>query len=625
MPLFSPNGGVDETEPTLIADNALQDCDGAEYRVGEPGIFVARGRDQYGQVVGDQGRGIYEAGFDTGGYLLAHTGNSLSAAVAGSTTLTFALIDNLPTGSTAIVGSHYANRHYLATCVGNRRIELGASGVTAFLMGMSRSTFTIGTSVTQGVSNMTVITGLVYWATEYDSIRGIESMTGSSANTGAFASKDGVVLVVTGVSANPRNDQLRWYRSVDGGQFPDGGLIATTPIGTTTYTDTQISVDSLTVPGYGIVSIGGLDTERDAPPPTMSTIFGPFQDSLLGVDVADQRTLLFTPAGYPDSWPAGYGIPLETKRRDEIVTGVVLPGRIGVFCKDSVHVIYRLPRDSDSIFAAGEMQEIITDERGCVSRRGACAFTPIGGFPMAMWVARDGIWVSTLTGGQSPQPVTDLTDWDGRVDIANLHSCRLVDDPINRRIVFIYRRVTDSGFNTGIWYLDYQGVDGMSIRITFADHGPLADAQTYEAPNGKRQLASIDSRTDNGKVYIEATQDVDDSLLLDSAGSVRFRFRTKEFMPSGIRGTASLGKATYMHDAAPERVTHRFYFNRRDSNPEVKMMPDTTTRCASDVVLGKNVNSMSVELESASTTSYGVHWIDIEGMDPAPLAGREGA
>lgn len=623
MEPFSPDGGVDETEPTIIPTNAVQDCDGAEYRVGQAGLYVARGRAQRWNLANETTRSIYEAGFDTGSYLVVHAGNSLSAVVSGATTTSFSLVDNLPTGSTEMVACHYANRHYLATEVANRRLELAASGITSFPIGMSRSTFTIGVSVTQGTSNMTASTGLVYWATEYDSVRGIESMTGSSAVTVAFAEKDGVILTITGVSANPRADQIRWYRSIDGGGFPDGGLIATTAIGVTTYTDTQIATSSLTVPGYGIVSIGGLDTERDAPPPVLSTIFGPYNDSLLGVDNSEPRVLLFTPAGYPDSWPSGYGIPLETQRRDEIVTGVVLPGRIGVFCKDSVHVIYRLPRDSDSIFAAGEMQDVVTDERGCVSRRGACVITPPGESPMALWVARDGIWASQFTA--SPQPVTDRVNWSGRVDIANLTTCRLVDDPINRRAVFIYRRATDTTHNTGVWYLDYQRMSEKGIRITFADHGPLADAASFAASDGSRRLASIDSRTTNGNVYIESIQDEDDSHLLDGDGSIRFRVRTKEFLPAGPRGTASLGEATWMHDAAPARVEHRFYFNRRDDNPEVKPLPEPTIRTASTVMLGRNVNSMSLEIESTGVLSYGVHWIDIEVNETGNLAGRKGA
>lgn len=626
MATFTPNGGVNEREPTLIADTQLQDTDGAEYRVGEAGLFVARGREEYGDLGSVTGKGLYEAGFDgSEQYLIAHEGNSLHAAQIVSGTISFALIEQLPSSTLPVVGTHYANRHYLATNVANRRVETisAAYGVTSFPIGMSESTLVAGVSVTEGAGNLSATTGLEYWVTEYDSDRGIESLHGSTVHTGVISSKDSVVVTVTGTSANSRADQIRWYRSTDGGGYPDGGLIQTTAIGTTQITDANTITGSLTVPQYGIISIGGLDTDRDEAPPVMSTIFGPYQDSLLGVSVDEPRVLRFTPAGYPDSWPAGYGIPLETARRDEIVTGVVVGGRIGVFANDSVHVVYRLPRDSDSIFAAGEAQEVVTDARGCMSRRGATVFTPPRVGTLTAWVARDGIWASNLA--SAPVPLTDGIEWESRVSISDLSDCRLLDDPLNRRLIFIHRRATDTTHNTGIWYLDYQQYQQQGIRITFADHGPLADAVTVAAADGLRRAVSLDSRSANGQVYIEANQDADDSQLRDSSGSVRFRMRTKEYLPAGAVGTASLGMATWMHDAGPDTIRHRFYFNRRDDNPETKNMPNPDTRNASSVMLQRTVNSVSLELESSGTVSYGVHWIDVEGLELGRLGGVGGA
>ena len=623
MATYSPGGGVNEREPTLIDDSELQDTDGAEYRVGEQGLFVARGRDEVGDLGSLTGKGLYECGFDdSAGYLIAHTGNSIySAPVAAS--LSFTLIDNLPSGSSATVGSHYASRHYTANGKSNRKFEAVTGGITSFPIGMSTSTFGTSAAASVGNGDITCSTGLEYWTTEYDSVRGIESLHGSTSHTGIIKSASSVIVITTGVSSNARADKIRWYRSTDGGGFPDGGLIQTTAIGTTQITDNNTAVGSLTVPGYGIISIGGLDTDRDEAPPVFSVIFGPFQDSLLAVSVDEPRNLRFTPAGYPDSWPSGYGIPLETARRDEIVTGVVLPGRVGVFCNDSVHTVYRLPRDADSIFAAGEAQEVLTDERGCVSRRGACTFTPPGASQFAAWVSRDGIWASNLA--SAPVPLTDKIDWEGRVDISELVRCRLLNDPLNRRLVFIHRKAGDTTHNTGIWYLDYQEFQGRGIRVTFADHGPLVDAVTIGASDGLRRVVSLDSRASNGQVYIESNQDVDDSQLLDSSGSVRFRMRTKEFLPGGPRGTVSLGKATWMHGAGPATIQHRFYHNRRDDYPEVKTLSNPTERNTSDVVLQRNVNSASLEIESVGTQSYGVHWIDIEGFDLGLLGGREGA
>ena len=620
MATFPPNGGVNEREPTRIGDTQLQNTDGAEYRVGQDGLFVARGRDNFADVGGVTGTGLYEAGFDGGvDFLVAHEGNNYHASRV-NTSPSFSLIDGFAAGTSPIVGTHYANRHYVANGIGNRRLEFIAGGISSFPIGMSTTTFAVGVSITQGAGLMSATTGLQYWVTEYDSTRGIESLLGSTVTTAAFSLLDGVVVTATGVSANPRANQIRWYRSTDGGGYPDGGLIQTTAIGVTQITDNNAITGSLTIPQYGIISIGGLDTDRDEAPPILTTIFGPFEDSLLGVNVDEPRVLRFTPSGFPDSWPPGYGIPLETDRRDNIVTGVVLPGRIGVFCNDSAHVIYRLPRDSDSIFAAGTAQDILTKARGCVSRRGATAFTPPGSGGLAAWVSRDGIWSSNLV--VAPLPLTDKIDWEGRVDISALSSCRLLDDPLNRRLLFIHRKASDTTHNTGLWYLDYQSGD---IRITFADHGPLSDAVTIAHTDGLRRVASIDSRSGNGQIYIESNQDVDDSQLRDAAGSVKFRMRVKEFLPGGARGAVALGKATWMHDAGPANIIHRFYFNRRDNNPEVKNLEKSDIRTASDVGLNRMVNSVSLEIESTGTKSYGVHWVDIEGLAVGQLGGLEGA
>ena len=743
MATFSPDQGVNEREPTLISDGSLQDTEGAEYRVGSVGLYVARGRDNVGDIGGVTNKGLYEAGYDSStGFIIAQEGNSLhSAPVSGS--LVWTLIDNLPDGSSGMVGAHYANRHYTANGVSNRRLEKSGAGVTSFPIGMSTSTFTIGVSVTQGAGSITATTGLEYWATEYDSVRGTESLFGSTANTGAFTSLDSIIVTLTGISSNNTNgraDQIRWYKSTDGGGYPDGGLIQTTPSGTTQITDdssitatltvpqygvisvggldtdrdeaplafsvifgpfqdsllgvaeaeprvlrftpagfpdswpaaygipietprrdeiitgtvlpgrigvfcddlvpdggliqttpsgtTQITDDSsitatLTVPQYGVISVGGLDTDRDEAPLAFSVIFGPFQDSLLGVAEAEPRVLRFTPAGFPDSWPAAYGIPIETPRRDEIITGTVLPGRIGVFCNDSAHVIYRLPRDSDSIFAAGESQDMLTDERGCVSRRGVATFTPPVAASLVAWVARDGIWASDLA--STPVPLTDQIDWEGRVDPTQLKLSRLMNDPLNRRLIFIHRREVDTTHNVGIWYLDYQRFSDKGIRVTFANHGPLVDAVTAVGPDGLRRVYSADSRSGNGQVYVESGQDGDDSQLVNSDGAVIFRAKTKEFLPAGPRGSLALGKATFMHDAGPSKIEHRFYFNRRDDNPEVKLFKEPTKRNADDVVLGRTVNSAASEIRSVGTKSYGVHWIDIEGLDLGKLGGLKGA
>jgi hypothetical protein len=221
--------------------------------------------------------------------------------------------------------------------------------------------------------------------------------------------------------------------------------------------------------------------------------------------------------------------------------------------------------------------------------------------------------------------MTDIINWEQHVNVSKLYLCRLGDDMINRQLVFIFWRLTDTAYPTGVWYLDYQRWGDIGVRITFVNHGPLADAQTMPWSDGSRRLVSIDARSGNGKIYVEGTQDADDSHLVDEFGSVIFCVRTKEFMPAGARMVASLGAIAWMHDAGPTRINHNFYFDRRDANPEAKTFAFPTERNADDVMLVKTCNSVSFEVCSTGTVSYGLHWLDIEGFETAPLGGRKGA
>jgi len=96
-------------------------------------------------------------------------------------------------------------------------------------------------------------------------------------------------------------------------------------------------------------------------------------------------------------------------------------------------------------------------------------------------------------------------------------------------------------------------------------------------------------------------------------------------MPAGPQDASDLGNVAWMHDAGPPRIEHRFYFDRRDDNPDFKLMDRTEIRNASDVILNKSVNSFSLEILSVGTRSYGVHWIDVDAMTKESLGGREGA
>jgi hypothetical protein len=619
--MIFPAGGVVDNptiDPTTIPDEALQEGVG-EYRVGSPGFWSARGRQLRGDLGSATGRGLYYASYDGAhNFILTHTGDSYSYSEVTSG-LSFISLGNHGSATLPIVGTHASNKHFACNGVSNHVIEFvsAATGLSTRPIGMTATGRAIGLSVTQGVSTFTVTTALTYWATEYDSARGIESPNGTTIAGTTFSLLDGVFLTLSGTTRNTNADQLRLYRTLDGGVFPYGGLLATLAISATTYYDQSFNTSTLPATRYGIVSIGLLDFNRDEPPPLLHAIGGPFQDSLLAFPTADRRTLLFTPAGYYESWPTIYGFPLETSLQDQGNAIVMLPNAIGAMCDDSIHAIYRIPRDADTVFAAGEYSEVVDADHGCVSRRGAVRFSHRGSHLIA-YVSRDGLFATQLT--DPSIPLTDVVDWDGRVDVDRLSDSVLEVDPLNRRLVFSYFKPADGVHRTGLMYLDYQAD---TIRISHPDHGSLADIDQVIDTDGKRRLFSIDERASNGQVYSETNVDADESDFVDSSGTVSFSMRTKEFMPGGADALVHIGNAHYMHTAGPAGLMHYFYHNR-DSGPEPKGVA-FGSRGMADVNLGRQVNSFSTRLVGGTTAAFAVQWMEFEGLDAGRKSGLGGA
>ena len=622
MPTRLDAGVIDnpDIDATEIPENALREGRG-EYRVGSPAFFSARGRGLRGDVGAVTGRALYFAGFDGGSNrLIAHESDTYYDSSVDDA-LAFTSVGSHGSGTLPVTGTHAANKHFLVNAAANRAVELVSpvAGVTLRDMGMATSTLTLGLSVTQGVSDFTVSSGLVYWATEYDSSRGIESLAGTRATSSTFTDKDGIVVTISGSSANTNGDIIRLYRTLDAGAYPTGTLLTSLAAGTTSYTDRNFNVSTLSANRYGIVSIGLLKFDRDERPPTLYAIGGPFNDSLMGFATGDRRTLRFTPPGYYESWPSIYGIPLETPMHDFGQAIVVLRGVVAALTNDTIHAIYRLPVDSDTTFAPGEYSELVTDERGCVSRHGATAFTmPGDSSPMCALVARDGVWATRLT--STLIPLTDAMDWNGRVDTSMLQHSVLANDPMNRRLVFSYYTNSDTTHRTGLTYLDYQTG---SIRLTHPDHGSLEGLALAIDTDGKRRVFSLDGRASNGQVYSEGTKDKDDSNILDSSGSVAYAIRTKEFMPGGPQAMVNLGHAYWSHGAGPTTVSHEFFHNRRDNYPEVKGA-SFNVRGVEDINLGRQVNSFSLRLSGSATTAFPINWVDIEGLGGGMKGGVAG-
>lgn len=611
MPLRFSSGVDEVSDPTDIGPGGLAEGTGVEYRVGSPSIWAVRGRARHGGISGTN-RGLYCASFDDGNsYLIGSNGTNYEWALV-DVTMSFAPFST-SVGPGGIVGTHFGNRHYITT--GDRFVVVNSNMVAA-APGMVGCTAAISASTLSTAGNWSATIGCEYWVTEYDSVRGIESiMAGSTGNSGPVASVSGVDLLLTGVSSNSNADYWIIYRTADGDVFPAGGRLAQIPIGTTFYTDTDISTGEALLPAYGNIDVGGLDFHRDVQPETMVAV-ATFDGSLVGIPASNRHAIQFTPANFPESWPEIYEIPLQTKRHDVGQGFVELNGMLGVFCRDTIHRLVRLPREIDAAFAPSEVLSLVTDERGAVSRTAITTFTMPGRGPLAAFATRDGIWATNLAPNITI-PLTDSVAWKDRVDVEALESSCLVNDVDNRRLVFMYQGVGQT-YAHSVMYLDYQQDN---VRITHPNHGPLA-AGCLVPYEGVLRLFTADSRSLDGSVYSEGTADADASDLVDSNGTILGAIRTPELFPAGVQDTAKISTATWMHGAGgPAAVDHEMFQDRIAIPLRAQPKLDFSSREATDVSLERTVNSFSLRLSWAATAPFEVAWVDAEGLESSPLHG----
>ncbi len=613
MPIILSDGVNEVEDTTSLPPSVMSKGQGIEYRIGLKGPHVARGRLSTGWTPGSSPTGLYSAQFDNGrDQIVAQVGNSLSFALIQSQMST-AGSSSAGSGPAWLTGCHYGNRHYLSNGVTNVVFEMNGAGPSFRTPGMGKPSFTIGVSVTQSAGSMTVVDNMYYWVTEYDSVRGIESIYGTTAGTGAFTSKDSVILTVTGSKVNPNADSYRVYRTTDTEAFPAGGLLATLASGVSTYTDTLSDTTTALTPVYGTLNIGGLDFDRDVQAPVLQAISGPFQNSLLGWPLGDPHSIAYTEDGYPESWPAPNFIPVQTERNDIGIGFVILGDFCGAFTRDTVWTVARLPRSADSAFAAGEAAAPLTKDRGAISPSGLAAVNIPGGPHLAVFVARDGIWATDLS--SSPSCLTDGVAWDSRVNTALLADSILLNDSTLRRLIFLYAKAGDST-HTGVMYLDYQTG---TFRITHPDHGALAAGAVGPWSNMLRGFAIAET----GTVYVEAVQDKDDSLFTDSSGSVQASIKTAQiFIADTPFKDVDLRVVSYRHSATTARVEHRLFFDQNPI-PHYKLM-DFSDAEATEVGATREVNTVQLQLDSIGTQSWGLHWIDIEALASRTLGAREG-
>jgi len=488
---------------------------------------------------------------------LEYSVNGTTYATLSNLTLTTALPESLTT-QVALTGVTVTNLKLRATLTYNS----GSRPATFCIYNIKFSTAPTRTAFTP-------TTGYYYSFTEYDQATKLESAPSASSNLVAGnVSILGLSLALPGTNGmqNTNTTHFNVYRTYDGGTTPStlGGpeSVPVTSGALTTYVDRfeKWGATDVPLPLLRMLSIssnreGEILTPIDIEPPAMRTLTE-FQGSLVGTPTTDVRTIRYSEAGYPESWPefniiSKFPIP----ERDEIVSCISVGDTLMIACTNAIVTMTSLPRVLDGVFNASEAVPI-KGQPGCVGQYAITAYS-VAGEPRVVWVSPYGIHE---TNGVNSRRLTNSIDWSATVNAATLSTAVLHWNPKTLTIKFAYD--SDGGGTNDRFLLlhmapEHQTDNGPKFTGPFtASINCLASA---EVAGVYRQYSG--NPTD-GKVYLE-----------ESTGAEAVAVETSRIYGSGKSFRVS--KGNLRHSAIAGETCSIAYSSGDDANSEEQIITNT--------------------------------------------------
>jgi len=202
-------------------------------------------------------------------------------------------------------------RHFATTTVGVNLNLVQIRATLTYNTGTKTATFRIfdlRAQIGTSVAAFTTTSDLTYGYTEYDELRGLESPISPLVAVGLTAQN---IVTLSGFTTvvNSNATKFRIYRNYQGGAIPVTlGLLDSIPITETFYIDTfeRFAYDVPPIPLYRLLTVtvdqATLRFALDSPPPACSHL-NVFRGSIVGVRKDKPRSLVYSAAGLPESWP----------------------------------------------------------------------------------------------------------------------------------------------------------------------------------------------------------------------------------------------------------------------------------------------------------------------------------
>jgi hypothetical protein len=284
--------------------------------------------------------------------------------------------------------------------------------------------------------------GVRYCITEYDSERGLESIPGPQSDTLTFQDRPGTSITMPSGALNPTTTKWRVYRS----NLPDGppasgvddgwnnfGLVGQVPYESgvsQTFTDEfrEFTISQQPIPLVPTIQVDGDDQTttfylRDRTPVSMAGMTS-FKGSIVGIDSVNPRTLRYSYAGFPESWPSFHVIDaIPLKEQDSLVGVSTISNALVILARGAILTTLELPHIRMGRLVASDI-DVIEGAPGCV---GPYAYTDIlwNDFPALAYVSTHGV---QITNGHSVNDISEDLDWDAEINESTLSSCALFYD-----------------------------------------------------------------------------------------------------------------------------------------------------------------------------------------------------
>jgi len=357
-------------------------------------------------------------------------------------------------------------------------------------------------------------------------------------------------------------------------------------------------------PTIPVMTVGDLVIPRDSPPPAFISMIS-WNGSIVGISRTDRRTLRYSQAGRPESFPEFYVVssfPLD--EHDGLVGQMAVGETLVLLLEGAVLALEDLPRVVDGQFN-GASARPLKGHPGCVGEYAYTAWS-VAGEPRGAWVSPYGVYV---TNGQVCACISTDLAWENEVNVSFLGSSVLRWDAKNLILWFEFDLDGD-GLN------DHEMPFHMAQAHSKGESRPKLGQPTSKATScmASALIASTHYRfsghPSNGGVYVE------ESGTVDAATGVTVEMVVRSGQIAKDKVDLAVVKATVNHSnfgtGETGTLTATLYRDAANTENSKEQSVRLDGNRGTTVGIGRSGELVDFEVSYSGTGSGGIGGVTIE-------------